>query len=310
MSTFLVTGGCGFIGSHLCEALTGLGHHVRVVDDLSTGKRENLFGRESLIVGDIADPDLMREAVAGIDGCFHLAAIASVERGRQAWVETHRTNLTGAITVFDAVRRLPNAAEIPVVYASSAAVYGDCRTLPIEEGMEKVPLSAYGADKYGCELHARVATGVHGVPTVGLRFFNVYGPRQDPHSPYSGVISIFCNKLRRGERIDIYGDGEQTRDFIYVKDVVNVLLRAMQRPLRNAPVFNVCTGRATSVLQLADTIAGLLGQRAEIRFCPARSGEIRHSTGSPARAQAALDLPPTAFLRDGLAEVLRWLEQG
>src|SRR5690349_6969037 len=153
MSTFLVTGGSGFIDSHLCDALISHGHRVRVVDDLSSGKRENLSGHESLVVGDVSDAALIREAVAGIDGCFHLAAVASVERGRQAWLETHRTNLNGALTVFDAIRRLPNAEQIPVVYASSAAVYGDCRSLPIEESAEKRPLSAYGADKYGCELH-------------------------------------------------------------------------------------------------------------------------------------------------------------
>ena len=310
MSTFLVTGGCGFIGSHLCDALIKDGHRVRVVDDLSSGKQENLSGRESLLLGDVSDPLLMRDAVVGIDGCFHLAAIASVERGRQAWLETHRTNLTGTITVLDAIRRLPNARQIPVVYASSAAIYGDCQSVPIEEGVEKNPLSAYGADKYACELHARVASVVHGVPTTGLRFFNVYGPRQDPLSPYSGVISIFCSKLRRGEPIYIYGDGGQTRDFIFVRDVVGALMQAMHRPSHDAPVFNVCTGHATSVLQLADIISGLLGRSAKVRYCPARSGEVRHSTGSPVRAKAALDLPPTISLQIGLSEVLRWLESG
>ena len=169
MTTWLVTGGAGFIGSHLCEALLARGDAVRVLDDLSTGKRENLPPGAALIEGDVADTAAVHPALEGIAGCFHLAAIASVERGVTDWLGTHRANLTGAITVFDAAR----ATRIPVVYASSAAVYGDAATVPITEAAERRPLSAYGADKLGCELHARVASHVHGIPTVGLRFFNV-----------------------------------------------------------------------------------------------------------------------------------------
>ncbi|MGH7152360.1 MAG: NAD-dependent epimerase/dehydratase family protein, partial [Acetobacteraceae bacterium] len=186
MATWLVTGGAGFIGSHLCDALLRRGDAVRVLDDLSTGKRENLPAGAELMIGDIADPAAVERALAGVDGCFHLAAIASVARGIDDWLGTHCTNLTGTITVFDAVRRHP----VPVIYASSAAVYGDCPAQPLTERAPTAPLSAYGADKLGCELHARVARQVHGITTVGLRFFNVYGPRQDPDSPYSGVISI------------------------------------------------------------------------------------------------------------------------
>src|SRR5262249_38795661 len=154
-------------------------------------------------------------------------------------------------------------------YASSAAVYGDAATVPIIEAAERRPLSAYGADKLGCELHARVASHVHRIPTVGLRFFNVYGPRQDPRSPYSGVISIFCERILRGATIDLYGDGEQTRDFVYVGDVVAALLAAMRLAPADAPVFNVCTGIATSVLQLAGTIADLAGSGLDARHRPA-----------------------------------------
>jgi UDP-glucose 4-epimerase len=304
---FLVTGGCGFIGSHLCEALLRDGHKVRVLDDLSTGKRDNLPDGVELIVGDVADPPTVHTAMDGVSGCFHLAAIASVTRGTEDWLGTHRANLTGAITVFDAVRRLPNAAQVKVVYASSAAVYGDCPTVPITETAAKRPLSAYGADKYGCELHALVATQVHGVATVGLRFFNVYGPRQDPASPYSGVISIFCDRLRRGAPIAVYGDGQQTRDFIFVRDVVAALLAAMRSPQEPGAVFNVCTGRPTQVLDLAHTIANLLGHTADISHLPARLGDIRHSTGDPMRLRAALGLTEPTELRDGLAEVLDWL---
>ena len=305
MTTWLVTGGAGFIGSHLCEALLARGNQVRVLDDLSTGRRENLPPDVALIEGDVADPAAVRDAMDGVGGCFHLAAIASVERGVTDWLGTHRANLTGAITVFDAVR----PTRIPVVYASSAAVYGDAATVPITEATECRPLSAYGADKFGCELHARVASHVHGIPTVGLRFFNVYGPRQDLRSPYSGVISIFCERIRRGAPIDILGDGGQTRDFVYVTDVVTALLAAMRLAPADAPVFNVCTGIATSVLDLARSIAERTGTRLDARHGPPRAGEIRHSTGSPALSRKVLGLPDPVSLRNGLGHVLDWLNR-
>ena len=300
MTLWLVTGGAGFIGSHLCEALLALGDQVRVLDDMSTGKREDLPPEIQLIEGDVAEPATVRRAIDGVTGCFHLAAIASVERGATDWLGTHRTNLTGAITVFETIRQSPQ--KIPVVYASSAAVYGEVATLPITETSDRGPLSAYGADKYGCELHARVASHVHGIPTVGLRFFNVYGPRQDPRSPYSGVISIFCERIRQGAPISIFGDGNQTRDFIYVTDVVAALLAAMRLRPTDALVFNVCTGVATSVLELAGTIADLAGKPLDVRYLPPRAGEIRHSLGS-----SALSLPGPMPLRAGLAKVLDWL---
>jgi UDP-glucose 4-epimerase len=305
VTTWLVTGGAGFIGSHLCEALLARGDAVRMLDDLSTGRRDNLPPAAELIVGDVADPAVVRSAVAGIAGCFHLAAIASVERGMTDWLGTHRANLTGAITLFDAIRHLPE--KVPVVYASSAAVYGDAASIPIAEETERRPLSAYGADKYGCELHARVASHVHGIPAVGLRFFNVYGPRQDPKSPYSGVISIFCERIGRGAPIDIYGDGGQTRDFVYVGDVVAALLAAMKLKAMDAPVFNVCTGVPISVLDVARTIADLAGSKLDVQHKPPRAGEIRHSTGSPSLSRAALCLPEPIALRTGLGKVLDWL---
>ncbi|HVZ06451.1 NAD-dependent epimerase/dehydratase family protein [Rhodopila sp.] len=309
MSVWLVTGGAGFIGSHLCDALTGRGDTVRVLDDLSTGRRDNLPDGVELLEGDVADPSLVARALRGVDGCFHLAAIASVEKGVTDWPGTHRVNLTGTITVLDAVRRSgqETGRMIPVVYASSAAVYGDVVAMPITEATPCRPLSAYGADKYGCELHARVATHVHGIPTVGLRFFNVYGPRQDPKSPYSGVISIFCERILAGHPVTIFGDGHQTRDFVYVGDVVRALLGAMDRRPPDAPVFNVCTGTPTSVEGLAALIAELAGCDPDIRKGPPRAGEIRHSLGDPAPADTALGIAGRTSLRDGLASVLAWL---
>jgi UDP-glucose 4-epimerase len=305
VSTYLVTGGAGFIGSHLCDALVAAGDTVRVLDDLSTGHRSNLPAVATLIEGDVADPAIVAEAMNGVAGCFRLAAIASVEKGVTDWLGTHQTNLTGTITVLDVIRR--QGSRIPVVYASSAAAYGDVATVPIAETAPCRPLSAYGADKYGCELHANVASHVHGIPTVGLRFFNVYGPRQDPRSPYSGVISIFCERVTAGLPITIFGDGQQTRDFVYVGDVVRALRAGMAlRPLE-APVFNVCTGVPTSVEALARLIADLSGKNLCIREEPPRVGEIRHSLGVPALADRILGLSGRTPLCAGLRKVLTWM---
>lgn len=305
MAHYLVTGGLGFIGSHLVDALQGRGNGVRVLDNLSTGKRANVAPSTEIVVGDVADGGAVAAAMRGVDGCFHLAAVASVAASVEDWVGTHRTNLTGTITILDAARRAgAHGRPIPVIYASSAAVYGDNPALPLGEDAETRPLTAYGADKLGCEQHARVAGHVHGVPTVGLRFFNVYGPRQDPSSPYSGVISIFADRLRRGLPIEIFGDGAQTRDFVYVADVVAFLLRAMARPSTAGAVVNVCTGRATSISELARAIAHVLGRKPEISHYPARSGDIRASLGDPGQALRLLGLAATSPLADGLARTV------
>jgi UDP-glucose 4-epimerase len=310
MPLTLVTGGCGFIGSHLVSALIGRGDRVRVLDDLSTGSRANLAPGAELVVGDIADPGTVARAMEGAAACFHLAAIASVERGVTEWLGTHRANLSGTIAVFDAARA---AGRVPVVYASSAAVYGEQERLPIAEDAPTRPLSAYGADKLGCEQHARVAGHVHGVPTMGLRFFNVFGARQDPASPYSGVISVFCDRLARGEGVRIYGDGGQTRDFIHVRDIVAGLLAAGRAADVSAPVANLCTGRPTSVLDLARAVAELCdpdGRIAPPEHLAPRSGEIRHSVGAPERAAALLGVSATVGLKEGLADVIGWIRAG
>lgn len=305
MATILVTGGCGFIGSHLTAALRAQGHAVRVLDDLSTGTEANLAPGATLLLGDINQPAALEEALDGVDACYHLAAVASVERCVHDWPGTHRTNLSATISLLNAAR----GRSVPVVYASSAAVYGHAATLPLDERAPTVPLSAYGADKLGCEQHARVAGHVHGVPTAGLRFFNVFGPRQNPASPYSGVISIFCDRMRRGERVDVYGDGGQTRDFVYVGDVVAALMAAMREASLEAPVFNVCTGQAVSVLQLARVIASITRVDADLCYRPARAGEIRHSVGSPDRARDHLGLGVPVSLREGLTATLDWMRE-
>ena len=302
MARYLVTGGAGFIGSHLCDALLSDGHRVRVLDDLSTGHRANLDPRCELVVGDVADPAVTRAAFDGVDGCFHLAAIASVARSNEDWAGTHRVNQGGTITVLDSAR---SAGRVPVVYASSAAIYGPRADAACEDALP-APMTAYGADKLGSEHHARAGFVVHGVPSVGFRFFNVYGPRQDPHSPYSGVISIFAAALMARRPIVLHGDGQQTRDFVFVDDIVAFLLAGMReagvRP--GALVLNACTGRETSVRALADTIGGLLQVRPLMSFGPARAGDVPRSVGDPGRAAAVLGVRADASLARGLERTL------
>lgn len=298
MPTYLVTGGCGFIGSHLAQMLIAGGHQVRILDNLSTGKFENKAAMAKFMRGDVADVETVMQAMDGVDGCFHLAAVASVEKGNRDWLGAHRTNLTGAITVFDAARVAGH--RIPIVYASSAAVYGNNPNVPLTENATTHPLSAYGADKLGCEQHALVAGYVHGVPTCGLRFFNVYGPRQDSASPYSGVISIFCDRLRLRQNITIHGDGLQTRDFIFIEDVIRALISAMMKASHKAPVYNVCTGRATTILQLVEAISDTLRLPANAEHGAGRPGDIRGSIGDPSKAHSDLGFKAKTELLTGL----------
>ena len=305
MSLFLVTGGAGFIGSHLADLLLADGHAVRVLDDLSTGKRQNLASGAELVVGDVADPVVVARAMQGVAGCFHLAAIASVQRANEDWVGTNRVNLGGTIAVLNAAR-VAGGEAVPVVYASSAAIYGDLGQETATEAAVPAPQTAYGADKLASELHAAIGWHVHGVPALGLRFFNVYGRRQDPSSPYSGVISIFAERIARGAGVTLHGDGGQTRDFVHVSDVV-AHLRAAMRALAVTPgagVLNVCTGRETSVVTLAGLLGKLAGVSPLLTHGPARSGDIRRSVGDPSRARARLGVSADVRLEDGLRDLL------
>ena len=301
MAKYLVTGGCGFIGSHLVEELLARRHKVIVIDDLSTGKLSNLPKHVKVIVGDIRDKILIRSVMQGVDGCFHLAAIASVERSTNEWFNTHSINLSGTINVFDAARA-SNENPIPVVYASSAAVYGDNASIPLSENAKLRPLSAYGADKLGCELHARIAGVVHNLPTMGFRFFNVYGSRQDPNSPYSGVISIFSQRISQGKNINIFGEGNQIRDFVYVKDVIKFLCKGMLDARICAPVYNVCSGKSTSLKQLIKTLFTIAGYIVPISYKRARIGDIQSSIGDPLLSAKILNVRAQVKLGDGLKE--------
>ncbi|MBF0308965.1 MAG: NAD-dependent epimerase/dehydratase family protein [Magnetococcales bacterium] len=299
MPHYLVTGGCGFIGSHLVEALLAAGHRVRVLDDLSTGKLENLPPGVDFRRGDVAEEADVARAMEEVEGCFHLAAISSVARSNEAWFETHRVNLGGAIRVFEAAKR---CGGLPVVYASSASLYGNAGPLPLSETTLPRPLTAYGADKFGCELHARAASHVHGVPTVGFRFFNVYGPRQDPRSPYSGVISIFIDRLLNDQVLMIHGDGQQVRDYVYVGDVVRFLLAGMKRAPREAEVYNVCSGHGVSLLELIATLGEVSGLTPRTVNVAPRPGDIRASIGDPTLGRTTLGLTCQTPMSVGLKD--------
>ncbi len=297
---YLVTGGAGFIGSHLVDHLIAAGHRVRTLDNMSTGRRENVNPRAELIVGDIRHAQILRHAVDGMDGIFHLAAVASVEQSVKDWNGCHAVNLSATIALFDAAAKQPGAKKPKVVYASSAAIYGDNAIAPLAESCAPSPITPYGADKLGCEHHARSASLIHNVPSVGGRFFNVYGPRQDPSSPYSGVISIFIDRMLRGEGVTFFGDGGQVRDFIYVGDVVQWLMAAMANPKTKPQVYNVCTGRQTSIRTLAETIAIITGTELMVETKPTRSGDIRQSLGDPTQAQRQLGFNADVTLGMGL----------
>lgn len=294
--TCLVTGGAGFIGSHLVEALVGAGASVRVLDDLSAGRIENLASVRDKVEfreGSVLDQELVWELVSGCTCVFHLASVVSVTRSFEEPVHCHRVNAEGVLVVTEAASR----AGARLVHSSSAAVYGENPNLPVPEAQVLAPLSPYGAQKaYGEMIASAYGTG------VSLRYFNVYGPRQDPSSPYSGVVSIFSQNMAAGLPITVYGDGRQTRDFVYVEDVVRANLRAALSTVRGA--YNVCTGTRVSLLELIDVLSGLL-QPVEVLFAEPRIGDIRHSAGDPRLAETELGFIARTTIRDGLAKLVK-----
>jgi UDP-glucose 4-epimerase len=305
MTGCLVTGGAGFIGSHLVEALVARGERVRVLDDLSSGRRENLsavLGDVELLIGDVADPEAVDRAMDGCEIVFHLAAIASVQASIENPRRSHRVIVDGTLNVLEAARR---AGVRRAVFASSSAVYGDHTTLPLREELPPRPLSPYAASKVTGEMYCTAFHASYGLPTVALRFFNVYGPRQDPTSPYSGVISIFASRMHRGKAPVIYGDGKQTRDFVYVEDLVRALLLACEREAAVGEVFNLASATQTSILQLTTMLNEVLGTDIPPEFGPARTGEVRFSEGNVRRAQEALGWKAAIPMSEGLSRLLR-----
>lgn len=276
----------------MVDALVALGRRVTILDDLSSGKPEHRNPSADFAKGDVADAACLTPLVHAADAVIHLAAIASVAVCEKEPERAYRTNVTGTETVFNAAA----TKGIPVVYASSAAVYGDTPDLPLKETSATRPLGNYGKHKLENEAIAKRHANV---PSAGLRFFNVYGPRQDPRSPYSGVISIFAAQAMAGEPLTFFGDGEQTRDFIYVGDVVRLIFMALE--IRTgAQVFNGCTGNATSLIALAQNIGIVVGKPISTHHAPPRASDIRHSLGDPSLAQQKLGfLAPTPLI-DGL----------
>lgn len=301
---FLVTGGAGFIGSHLTDSLCLQGHNVTIIDDLSTGKVENVNDQAKLIVGSILDKKLMRQEIHNSDGVFHLAAIASVPASNEHWLDTHQINQSATVSILEILAESKRAGNnIPFVMASSAAIYGN-PGVRVTESIAPDPLSAYAADKLGSELHAKIACNVHGLQTTCLRFFNVYGPRQDPKSPYSGVISIFSDKIVEDIEFSIHGDGMQTRDFVYVDDVVVCLCKAMQTTKEQFRVINICTGNSISIMRLVEVISKITNRAPKYSFTAAREGDVLISLGDNLTSKKALGFTPEISIEVGLKRLL------
>jgi UDP-glucose 4-epimerase len=301
----LITGGAGFIGSHLADALLAKGYSVRVLDDLSTGKRSNLPLANpalELIHGDVADAQVVAQAMAGCAAVAHLAAVASVQASVDDPVKTHQSNFIGTLNVCEAMRK---TGVRRVLFASSAAVYGNNgEGQAIDEDTAKAPLTPYASDKLASEHYLDFYRREHGLEPAIFRFFNIYGPRQDPSSPYSGVISIFTERARQGLPISLYGDGEQTRDFFYVEDLVALLVQALEQPEVAAGAVNVGLNQVISLNQLLAALKSVLGDLPEVSYGPARAGDIRHSRANNQRLLERFELAPITPLAVGLARLL------
>jgi UDP-glucose 4-epimerase len=291
----VVTGGAGFIGSHLVEALLQGGRRVRIVDNLSTGRRALLPAGVEFLEGDVND--VASEAVRGADVVYHLAALPSVPRSVERPLESHRATAEGTLAILRAAER---SGVRRVVYASSSSVYGDTPTLPKREDMPPRPLSPYAAAKLSGEFYAGWWGARTRLETVSLRFFNVYGPRQDPDSPYAAVIPIFCGRLRAGQTLPINGDGGQTRDFTYVGDVVRGIQAAAEAPGVSGRVYNVAGGHPVSVKEMGERLAGILGVPARMEFRAPRAGDIRDSFADVSAARRELGFEARISLDEGL----------
>ena len=305
MANYLVTGGAGFIGSHLAEELVRRGERVRIVDSLITGKRENMAHLQQVefVHGDLADLEVARRAVQGVDYVLHQAAIPSVPRSVSDPITSNRANIDASLNVLVAAR---DAGVRRLVYAGSSSAYGNTPTLPKVETMNTAPLSPYALQKLVAEQYCQMFTRLYGLETVTIRYFNVFGPRQDPSSPYSGVISLFISALVEDRRPTIYGDGEQTRDFTYVANVVDGVLRACQAPAASGEVINVATGGRISLNQLFRELRDLTGAKVEPVYADERAGDVRDSQADIGRAQRLLGYEPLVGLADGLRKTVEW----
>jgi nucleoside-diphosphate-sugar epimerase len=300
----LVTGGAGFIGGHIVERLLAEGWSVRVLDDFSSGRESNLDGCEGridLVRGDIRDSDTLARAVDGVEVVFHQAAVPSVSRSVAEPLRTNSVNIEGTLMVLEAARE---AGVRRVVYAASSSAYGDTEVLPNAESLEARPVSPYAFQKFAGEEYCRLYYALHDLETVALRYFNVYGPRQDPESEYAAVIPRFVTAALAGMPAEIYGDGEQTRDFIFVADAVQANLLAADAQRAPGHVVNVASGRRTSLNELWNVVSDLVGVPLEARYAEPRPGDVRDSLASLERARELLGYEAAVDLREGLRQTI------
>ena len=305
MATYLVTGGAGFIGSHLVAELLRRGHHVRIADNFVTGQRENLPAHDNydLIEGDLADEGVAVRAVQGCDFVLHQAALASVPRSVKDPIGSHRANVDATLKVLLAAR---DARVKRLIFAGSSSVYGNTAVLPKREDMRPKPLSPYALQKLVGEQYCQLFSQLYGLETVTTRYFNVFGPRQRADSPYSGVISLFVRMLAKGEAPTIHGDGRQTRDFTFVSDVVNGVLRCCEVPNVAGEVINVAAGGRVSLLDLVRSLQAILETHIEPILGPAREGDVRDSQADIFKARQLLGFEPAVTFGDGLRHTVDW----
>lgn len=306
LANYLVTGGAGFIGSHISETLVKRGHRVRVADNFITGFKRNIRDGVEFVEGDCADPAFAKQIVAGMDYVIHQAAIPSVPRSVEKPLESHRANVDGMLHMLLASR---DAGVKRLVFAGSSSVYGDTAVLPKVETMEPNPLSPYALQKLMGESYGQMFTRLYGFEAVTTRYFNVFGPRQDPGSPYSGVISLFIKALREGTRPVIYGDGEQTRDFTYVTNVVDGVLRAAETPGVGGQVFNIATNSRISLNELLGVLKKIFGSDVEPVYKEGRRGDVRDSQADISKAERLLGYKPSVTLEEGLRETVKWFTE-
>jgi nucleoside-diphosphate-sugar epimerase len=305
MAHYLITGGAGFIGSSLARALVARGDQIRILDNFTTGRKENLEGLgggTEILEGSVDDPDAVDRAMAGIDYVLHQAALPSVQRSVELPMESHATNLTGTLRLLVAARK---AAVRRFVYASSSSVYGDSPQLPKVETMTAAPLSPYAVGKLGGELYCRVFHKLHGLETVALRYFNVFGPGQRPDSAYAAVVPRFVQAILAGEPPVVYGDGMQSRDFTYIDNVVHANLAACSAgPAVAGEAFNIACGEAVTLLDLLQEMMEMSGRDLAPRFAPQRAGDVRHSLADVGKAVSLLGYRPAVPFREGLRRTL------
>lgn len=309
MAHYLVTGGAGFIGSHIAERLLADGHRVRILDDFSTGRESNMAAfasRVELVTGSVADQAIVAHALKGVDGVFHQAAIPSVPRSVADPAATHRSIVEGTLALLEAMR-LSGGGRL--VIASSSSIYGESPALPKHEDMKAEPLSPYAAAKLAAEVYTLVYARQYGIKAVALRYFNVFGPRQDPTSEYAAVIPKFITMSQAGRSPIIYGDGLQTRDFTYVANVVEANVRAMELPVSGV-TMNIAGGVQVSLLDALKALEPVVGRKVDPEFRPERAGDIKHSFADIGRARQLIGFAPAVDFNAGLRLTAEWFQTG